>query len=383
MRLRRARCLVCYWHEDDFIAHPYPRGSPISLPPATAEILAAFGGWATVDEAAKKLPSYDSGSVRDAADTLRELGLLLAEDSEQAQRDEEVARHWAPWSPEASFFHYATQDCPYEELSGEDRYELVADGRPAVFASYPEADRVLLPRIPHPLDAPLGEVLYQRRTHRAFGSHPVELPDLTKLLSTVFGPVDFLDAGGFGALMRRTSPSGGARQELEAYVGIRDVAGADAGWYQYNAREHSLELLAEGCSGDELASLCGRQEWVAGASFVVVLAAVVERMLVKYRFPRAYRVCLLNAGHFGQSFVLTATALGLSPFQTGAFDDSAMTERLGLDGASITPLYVLGAGTPSDTESPVTRRAATTETFSRTTLDRPLHYTPPHRPREH
>ncbi|MEV0622315.1 SagB/ThcOx family dehydrogenase [Nonomuraea sp. NPDC050404] len=370
MRLRRARCLVCYWHDDEFVVHPYLRPDPIELPVEAAELLAAFDQWTTVEDAATALPAYDLDSVIEGVATLREHHLLLTEGSPQAERDEDVARHWAPWSPEASFFHYATQGGRYEELTEEDRYDLVADGRPAIFTSYPAAERVLLPRTPPRPYAPLGEVLYQRRTHRSFGPRPVTLHDLATLLSTTFGPVDFIDAGGFGALMRRTSPSGGARHELEAYVGVRHVAGMAPGWYHYNTREHSLELLTSGCTGKDLVSLGGDQSWLAEASFVVVLAAVIERMLVKYRFPRAYRVCLLNAGHFGQTFALTATALGLGPFQSGAFDDAAVTERLGLDGTTITPLYMLGAGTPTGTD-PHARPPATLETFTRTTLDHP------------
>ncbi|WP_268966953.1 SagB/ThcOx family dehydrogenase [[Actinomadura] parvosata] len=255
----------------------------------------------------------------------------------------------------------------YETAGEDDRHDLTADGRPPLFTAYPQAHRVLLPRVPAPLDAPLGEVLYRRRTHRRFAGRPVPLPALAALLSTVFGPVDYIDGGGFGALFRRTSPQGGARQELDAYVGIRSVDATAPGWYHYNVREHCLELLAGGCTAEELATLCGGQGWAADACFVVVLVARVERMLVKYRNPRAYRVCLLDAGHLGQTFVLTATALGLGPFQTGAFHDTALAARLNLDGVTSVPLYVLGAGLPESTPDPDARPAGLTA-FRHTTL---------------
>nr|WP_209241563.1 SagB/ThcOx family dehydrogenase [Streptomyces oryzae] len=169
--------------------------------------------------------------------------------------------------------------------------EIMEDrGRPAIFTSYLDADRVLLPRTPAKLDTPLGDALYQRRTTRDFGAEPVQLSRLAALLATVFGPVDFIYAGGFGALIRRTSPSGGARQELGAYVAVRNVSDMAPGWYHYNAREHSLELLSEGCDRDELAAACGNQEWAGGAAFVICLVAEVERMLVKYRNPRVPRL---------------------------------------------------------------------------------------------
>ena len=190
-------------------------------------------------------------------------------------------------------------------------------------------------------------MLYARRTHRDFTDDPVPLRTLATLLSTVFGPVDFIDSGS-SALFRRTSPAGGARQELDAYLGILNVSGVDPGMYHYNLREHSLELLSPGFDRDEAVLLGANQEWVGGAAFLVVLAAVIDRMSSKYRIPRCYRVCLLNAGHLGQTFALTATALGL-------------------DNISRIPLYVLAAGVPhpSPTQAPP---PATLNTFQATTL---------------
>lgn len=366
MRLRRAYCLTCYWHRNEFIVHRYPQGQPVALPVPVAEILDAFGTWCTPEQAAKNLPSYDPQTITEAVDTLLAYDLLLTEGSARAAADEHLAQHWEHWAPEAAFFHYGTQHDVYEAVSDEDRHALVADGRPVLFTSYPHADRVLLPRIPAPLRAPLGDVLYERRTHRRFGGHPVPLPTLAALLATVFGPVDYIDGGGFGALIRRTSPQGGARQELDAYLGIRAVDGTAPGWYHYNAREHSLELLADGCTSEELGIMCGSQHWAGGASFVVVLVARIERMLVKYRNPRAYRVCLLDAGHLGQAFALVAVALGLGPFQTGAFHDTAVTERLGLDGVTATPVYIVGAGPPTGEPDSV---PAGLDAFRVTTLD--------------
>jgi SagB-type dehydrogenase family enzyme len=98
-----------------------------------------------------------------------------------------------------------------------------------------------------------------------------------------------------------------------------------------------------------------------------VLSAVIDRMLSKYRAPRSYRVCLLNAGHLGQTFALTATALGLGPFQTAAFHDSAVAQACGLDNIGHTPLYILAAGHPSR-EPVMAPPPAQLDTFRRTSL---------------
>ena len=182
----------------------------------------------------------------------------------------------------------------------------------------------------------------------------MSLHDLAVLLRTVFGPAEFIDGFEYGALIRRTSPSGGARQELDAYLAAPNVTGIPAGLLHYNAREHSLELLREGFTHTEAGALCAHQEGIDQAAIIVFVVAAWERMRVKYRHPRAYRVSHLNTGHLGQTFALAATALGLGAFQTAAFDDTAVEGRLGLDSTTHSTLYALAAGhptpdTPADT----------------------------------
>ncbi|WP_367127453.1 SagB/ThcOx family dehydrogenase [Saccharothrix sp. HUAS TT1] len=375
MRLRRASCLTCYWFEGEFVVHPYPGGTPTALHPAAAEVLAAFDDWIEPVKAAEELDHLTPDTVAEAVQALHEAGALLAEGDDEADRDEQVARQWREWAPEASFFHYATLDNRYaQDDRGQTDPEEQADTsvaaedgpRHTLFTEYPDADRVMLPRPHADLRLPYDQVLYARRTHRDFTDDPVPLSTLATLLSTVFGPVDYIDSGS-GALFRRTSPAGGARQELDAYLGVLNVTGVDPGMYHYNLREHSLELLSPGLDRDEAVVLGANQKWVGEAAFLVVLTAVIDRMSSKYRIPRCYRVCLLNAGHLGQTFALTATALGLGPAQTGAFSDVPVAERLGLDNIGRIPLYVLAAGVPHPHP---TQRApqATADTFKTTTL---------------
>lgn len=163
----------------------------------------------------------------------------------------------------------------------------------------------------------------------------------------VFGPSEFLDGQDFGALMKRTSAAGGSRHELEAYVAVSAVEGVTPGLYHYNVLEHSLELLDPAFTRERATHLSFDQEAVAEAPVTVFLTAVIERMSSKYRAPRAYRVMLMNAGHLAQTFALTATALGLGPFQTAAFRDSELEDALGVDGIAETALYVLAAGIPA------------------------------------
>ncbi len=345
MRLRRSRCLMCYWNDGQFVLHPYPSGTPVTVHPVAAEILSAFEDWCGVEEAAKTLDHLTRETIDEAAQALLDAGALVAEDTPEAERDARVDRDWGAWTPEASFFHYAVQDV-YDDTPLIDEPLVVEPAEvPAVFTGFPDAPRLPLPRRPADLRAPYEQVLYRRRTHRDFLAAPVGLDVLAALMAAVFGPVDFVDSGQ-GPVFRRTSPQGGARQEIDAYVGVLDVSGLDPGWYHYNALQHSLELLTEGLTGQEAGYLCADQDWCGDAAFLIVLAARLERMNVKYRAPRTYRACLLDAGHLAQTFALTATALGLGPAQTAAFRDSAVAERCRLDNTGRTPLYVLAGGIP-------------------------------------
>ncbi|GGU96517.1 dehydrogenase [Streptomyces filipinensis] len=370
MRHRRARGLVCYWYDSQFIVHPYPHGTVTAVHPAAAEVLAAYEDWATPKEAGKDLAHLSLDTIEDAVSVLTEAGALVCEDTPRAARDEEIDRHWGAWAPEAAFLHYASQDIYDDGVveTDHDASVLVEAQEPALFTEYPNAARVLLPRpgSQPELDTPYRHVLYGRRTHRDFTAEPVAVETLATLLATCFGPVDFIDSGR-SALYRRTSPQGGSRQELDTYLGVLKVSGLEAGWYHYNGLQHSLELLSKGLTPEEASALCAGQEWAGEAAFLVVLAARLERMSCKYATPRAYRVSLLNAGHLGQTFALTATALGLGPFQTGAFCDTPLAERCTLNNTSHTPLYVLAAGHPSPQPQQAPHRA-TAATFTSTRI---------------
>jgi nitroreductase len=75
------------------------------------------------------------------------------------------------------------------------------------------------------------------------------------------------------------------------------------------------------------------------------MAAVFARSQARYRYARAYRSVLIEAGHLCQTFCLTATWLGLAPFCTAALADSAIERALGLDGVAESVLYAAGVGT--------------------------------------
>jgi SagB-type dehydrogenase family enzyme len=191
----------------------------------------------------------------------------------------------------------------------------------------------------------LSKVLMGRRTWRRFGKRPIERVELAQLLRLTSGITHWLTVPGLGEVPLKTSPSGGARHPIESYVLVLDVRDVPAGIYRYAPERHELDLLREGATRQELEKLIPKQPWFANAAVVLFFTAVFERTQWRYEFARAYRTVLLEAGHVCQTFLMTATSLGLAPFSTMAIDDARLEALLGVDGISEAVLYAAGAGT--------------------------------------
>jgi SagB-type dehydrogenase family enzyme len=88
------------------------------------------------------------------------------------------------------------------------------------------------------------------------------------------------------------------------------------------------------------------------APVVFLLTCIPERLMWKYKTPRAYRNAHLEAGHYCQNLVLMATALGLGAFQTGGIADTEIQDALGIDGHSEFAIYAAGVGHPCAEEPP-------------------------------
>jgi SagB-type dehydrogenase family enzyme len=147
-----------------------------------------------------------------------------------------------------------------------------------------------------------------------------------------------------GPCALKTSPSGGARHAIEAYLLARNVRGLARGCYYYDPDSHELALVKRGLTAARLEQYVALQSCYRDAAAVVVMSAVFGRSQWRYGFPRAYRVVLLDAGHLCQTFCLVATALGLAPFCTAALGDSVVEGDLGLDGITESVIYACGVG---------------------------------------
>jgi SagB-type dehydrogenase family enzyme len=363
---RRSRALVLYWHDGQLVADNYLRRRStdteqpwaVTVDAAALELLGHFDEWRTASSVAAEFPDHEPGSVIEAVAQLVAHGLLSTRS--EGDREDDFTAAWQHWSTEARMFHFGTKDAIYigddEEHRRAGAALVTASGPPPpIFKAPSGAPQVRLPREFLPLDRPYGDVLTARRTRRDFMRSPVTLTELATVLHYVFAPMHFIDAREFGTLFLRTSPCGGARQEIECYVGVRAVQGLEPGLYHYRPDTHALELVDDAYGPPMTGRLSFDQRMCGGAAFLCYLTVVFERAMYKYRHPRAYRVVLLDAGHLAQTFVLTCTALGLGAFQTAAFRDSEVEDALGLDGVREAPVYLLGAGriVPRDPREPL------------------------------
>jgi SagB-type dehydrogenase family enzyme len=164
------------------------------------------------------------------------------------------------------------------------------------------------------------------------------------LKGLTFGVQRWLDIGDDRWVALKSSPSGGARHSIEAYLISFGVEGLANGTYHYDPDSHALTLLESSTSIERMTAFIPRQPWFQDPAVFVVMTSVFGRMQYKYATPYAYRVVLLDAGHLSQTFLLVATALGLAPYCVAALDGPAIEQHLGIDGISEAAVHAVGVG---------------------------------------
>jgi len=347
--LRRSPALISYWRGKQLYFENYLTRKKIAASMETAAILDFFSGWKCAEAAFRRWPEYTEKSLRQAMRRLVEQTFLQrAADLDASERSRERAlRDWESWNPSASYFHLQTKDAYSDEISAETirwTEELFRHGRiPTPAKRYPGARTIQLVCGEYAGEFP--RVLRERRTWREFEKEPVPGEVVGGLLHLSFGVQEWLRVPKGRRFALKTSPSGGALHPGEAYLLARNVSGIPRGIYHYDPVSHRLEELRRGTSGGEIQRLLAGQWWFRKAALVVFLTAVFPRTQWKYKYARAYRAVLAEAGHLCQTFCLTATWLGLAPFCTMALADTRIEKVLAVDGISESVIYAMGAGT--------------------------------------
>ena len=190
-----------------------------------------------------------------------------------------------------------------------------------------------------------GDVLGRRRTTRKFTHVKIKFKECSELLLHTCGKVAEIYGKGVGLQLLKTSPSGGARHPVEAYIVAFNVEDLASGIYHYNCKNHSLECLDSSSDASLIWEYVHRQGDLVNASMAVFFTARWARHMWKYRYARSYRMVMFDVGHLVQTFILTATALGLRTFLTPAVSDSAIQKLLHIeDDLEESPLYCVAIG---------------------------------------
>lgn len=347
MKLKSASCQIAYWESGKLRIANYLTRRTFATNPVTLDLIRFFCTPQTIQKALVEFRTYSRESVAASIVQLIEAQLLLEYGSAEWERDKQVESSWGPWLPEAGF-HFMTKDTPFvgADWPIEEKMKALPTTRaPPQFKRIAAATPIRLPAPEIHKDA-FFETLHARRTHRDFAKAAVSLESVSNLLQTTWGVQGYVQTNVFGKLPYKTSPSGGARHPIEVYLVALRVKGLNRGIYHYQAKDNHLTKIPGKVSARMASAYCADQPYFGEAAALFIMTAVFARTMWKYGRARAYRVVLLETGHLGQTFCLTATRLGLAPFSTAALKDSVIEKDLGIDGISESVLYVTGVGVP-------------------------------------
>jgi len=196
------------------------------------------------------------------------------------------------------------------------------------------------------LQQPLSQVLRSRRSVHHFNGNALSLAQLSDLIGAAAGvtitrPLSKMLPD--ETLGSRSYPSGGGLYPCELYVIALNVEGLAPGCYHYDNARHGLDPVADSAGLEQLAVQCLATQYFPKIGCVLVITAMFERTVTKYR-DRGYRLALLEAGHLMQNLLLCATAQGLGNLCWGAYQDNALAELLKTDVIAEPPVHMAFVG---------------------------------------
>ncbi|MFZ5586728.1 MAG: SagB/ThcOx family dehydrogenase [Thermodesulfobacteriota bacterium] len=180
----------------------------------------------------------------------------------------------------------------------------------------------------------------------ADGAPALDAAGLAGMLETAAGLTAMTPGDPDGGGLRAWA-SAGALYPCELYLTAAGVAGLADGLYHFAPELPGLTPLWPGATAAAAARPLGRDP----AGLTLCVSGYYWRSLWKYR-SRAYRYCLLDAGHLAANLELACAAAGLTPRPAMDFADRALNVFLGLASDDEAALYALQAGPAPSAPSP-------------------------------
>ncbi|MHC4318509.1 MAG: SagB/ThcOx family dehydrogenase [Planctomycetota bacterium] len=248
----------------------------------------------------------------------------------------------------------------YHDKSKHSRASVMAEAggldwstRPSVFKEYPDAPRVTLPRDFVETAISTGDAIdLRRRRVDALTPRPMSVAELSTLLHMANGITAEKVYPGRTYYLR-SAPSAGALYPTVTYVLVNRAEGVDPGLYHYGVKDHELRRLRHGPGlVEELAAASASGHLVRNASVVLVFSSVYFRSSWKYG-ERAYRYCLMDAGHVALNAMLGAAALGYASAPVGGFDDRLANGFLGINEREEGTLLLVPVGQAASAAPPL------------------------------
>lgn len=176
----------------------------------------------------------------------------------------------------------------------------------------------------------LGDSLLGAVPINVFTEFGITLEQLATVLSMAHG-VRFTRDLVLGEHLFKASPSGGARHPVEVYVAAREVEGLEPGVYHYAPKDNELVEMRGAESVPLFDDTCFQKGGIRTSSAILFFTYRFTRHSWKYRYPRTYRMVLMELGHNFQTTRIAATACGLDVYYNPAIDDQRVADLLGLD----------------------------------------------------
>jgi len=192
------------------------------------------------------------------------------------------------------------------------------------------------------------DLLDNRRSERVYDKDAAMSKD--QLAFILWSTQGIQDIKGSSYATLRPVPSGGARHPFETYFIARNVEGLKPGLYHYLPLENigkkcvAVEFINEFPDYNErITEMLAGQKWAVNAPVIVFYSCVAYRAEWRYS-SAAHRVVLIDLGHVGQNFMLSAAAMGLGSCCMAAYNQKLCDEALQLDGYEEYTVYACSIG---------------------------------------